>query len=76
MLGTCVCCYEGSLECLRVGQGHPCPTFLWPGMGCFCKRDEVPRELEGRGRPIWNSLGSGLRGPRVSPISGHTLAQA
>lgn len=37
---------------------------------------EAPWELEGRGRPIWDSLGSGLMGPRVSPISGHTLAQA
>lgn len=39
-------------------------------------RDEAPWELEGRGRPIWDNLGSGLMGPRVSPISGHTLAQA
>lgn len=26
-------------------------------------RDKVTWELEGRGRPIWNSLGSGLMGP-------------
>lgn len=31
-------------------------------------RDEAPWELEGRGRPIWDRMGSGLMGPRVSPI--------
>lgn len=25
-------------------------------------RDKLPQELEGRGRPIWNSLDSGLMG--------------
>lgn len=39
-------------------------------------RDKVPWELEGRGTPLWDSLGSGLMGPRVSPISVQTLAHA
>lgn len=80
MLGTSDYCYERSLECLRVGQGHPHTHLGWgisarvvfrtgPSM-----KDEAPWELEGRGRPIWDSLGSGLMDPRVSPISGHTLA--
>lgn len=39
-------------------------------------RDKVPWELEGRDTPIWDSLGSGLMGSRISPISVHTLAHA
>lgn len=38
--------------------------------------DKAPWELQGRGIPIWGSLGSGLMGPTASLVSGHTLAQA
>lgn len=80
LLATRVYCHEGSLECLRVGQGQP-PPCLGRGIsarGCLQGRtqDAVPWELEGRGRPAWVGLGSGLLGPRVSPVSGHTLAWA
>lgn len=59
--------------------GTPLHTHLGWGIsarGVFrtgpSMKDEAPWELEGRGRPIRDSLGSGLMGPRASPISGHT----
>lgn len=83
MLGTSVYGYEESGMFEGWPGTTPTPEAGWgnSARGDFrtgpSMRDEAPWELEGRGRPIWASLGSGLMGcPRVSPISGHTLAQA
>ena len=84
MLGTCL--FRGESGMFEGWSVTPPPLpFLWPGLGCSARGDsrtgpstgdEVSWEPEGRGRPVWDSLGSGLRGPRGSPVSGHTLAQA